>query len=64
MLHEAWSPEHNYVSLGQHSLILDRLAILDEYVKIVEEEISNSKDLYKNLIVLVGLVDSDYRKVN
>lgn len=60
LLDEQWSPNNNYISLGKESLAFDRLKILEEYEKIMKIEITNSKDLYRDFIVVVALVDSDF----
>ncbi|MCF6404093.1 hypothetical protein L3C95_14460 [Chitinophaga filiformis] len=63
LLDADWSPNNNYISLGIESLKFDRLKILEEYENILKNEISNSKDLYQNFIVVVGLVDSDFKQL-
>lgn len=57
---ERWSPRNNYISLGRESLEFDRLKILEEYEDVVKNEITNSKDLYQDFIVVVALVDSEF----
>jgi hypothetical protein len=60
LLEADWYPEKNYISLGEDSLELDRLELLNLYKEIVEEKIRNSKPTYKRFdAVFVGLVDGD-----
>lgn len=60
---EIWSPNKNYISLGMESLEFDRLIILEEYENILKKEITNSKDLYRDFIVVVGLVDGEIKRL-
>ncbi|MDR6569161.1 hypothetical protein [Chitinophaga ginsengisegetis] len=60
---EIWSPNKNYISLGKESLEFDRLIILEEYENILKKEITNSKDLYRDFIVVVGLVDGEIKRL-
>ncbi|RFS21703.1 hypothetical protein DVR12_13650 [Chitinophaga silvatica] len=60
---EKWWPSRNYISLGKESLEFDRLIILEEYENILKKEISNSKARYRDLVVVVGLADSDINRL-
>jgi hypothetical protein len=63
LLDEKWKPKQNYISLGQDSLNYDRLEILKIYEKAVYDEIKTQKDLYKNFIVVVSLVDGESKRL-
>lgn len=58
-----WSPKSNYISLGKESLEFDRLRILEEYENVLKSEITNKKDFYKDLIVVVALVDGAFERL-
>lgn len=60
---EQWSPNNNYVSLGEESLAFDRLEILEEYENVLKNEIVESRDLYREFIVVVGLMDGDFKRL-
>ncbi len=57
---KTWSPNNNYISLGKESLEFDRLKIFEEYKNILKEEITNSQDLYRDFVMVLGLADSDF----
>jgi hypothetical protein len=60
MLDDDWTPEKNYVSLGEESLKLERLVLLDEFKKIVDEKVKKSKTAFNQFhAIVVGLSDSD-----
>lgn len=63
LLDEEWSPSTNYISLGQDSLNCDRLYVLKTLETIIEAELKQSTNIYKHLIVTIGLVDSDYKRL-
>lgn len=63
VLDEEWTPNYNYIPLGIDSLKFDRLEILEIYTVLLENEIRKSKDLYEKLIVFVGLVDGDPKRL-
>lgn len=58
-----WSPKSNYISLGKESFEFDRLRILEEYENVLKSEITNKKELYKDLIVVVALVDGEFERL-
>ncbi|WP_143059255.1 hypothetical protein [Chitinophaga arvensicola] len=63
LLDKMWSPDKDYISLGRESLEFDRLIILEEYENILKKEITSSKDLYRDFIVAVGLVDGEIKRL-
>jgi len=63
LLDEQWSPSNNYISLGKESLEFDRLKILEEYENILNNEITNSRDLYRDFIVVVAFVDGEFKRL-
>lgn len=60
---EAWEPSKNYISFGPDSLNLERLYVLETLEKVIKNELIQSPKMYKKLIVTVGLVDSDYKRL-
>lgn len=62
-LDEEWNPEKNYTPLGQESQELDRLKILDIYQKTVQETVTREKEIYRKLIVIVGLVGGELMRL-
>lgn len=60
---EEWKPEKNYVSLGQESLQLDKREIFDIYQTIIQKVLAREKEIYRNLIVIVGLVDGELKRL-
>jgi len=58
-----WTPEKNYISLGQSSLEFDRLEILDIYERIVQDDIISAKGHYEKLVVVVGLTEGDLKRL-
>jgi len=63
LLDEEWNPSKNYVSLGPDSLSHDRLYVLETLEKVIQSELIQSAKIYEKLIVTVGLVDSDYKRL-
>lgn len=63
LLDKKWNPSTNYVSLGPNSLKLDRLYILDTLENVIQCEIAKSKSIYEKLIVTVGLVNGEYKRI-
>jgi len=58
-LDEEWSPEKNYILLGQESQEFDRLKILDVYQKTVQETVTREQDIYRKLVVVVESTDGE-----
>jgi hypothetical protein len=54
LLDQQWSPKSSYISLGKESLKFNRLKILEESENVLKDELTNSKDLYQDFIVVVG----------
>lgn len=63
LLDEEWTPNNNYISLGEELLTVDRLEFLEEYESIVKLEIANSKDLCRDFVVTVGFADSSFSRL-
>lgn len=53
LLDEQWSPKRNYISLGKESLAFDRLKIFEEYENVLKNELTTSKTLYQDFIVVI-----------
>jgi len=54
LLDEQWSPKRNYISLGRESLEFDKLRILEAYENVLKNELTTSKALYQDFIVVIG----------
>lgn len=63
LLDEEWNPSKNFVSMGPDSLNHDRLYVLETLEKVIQSELVKSAKIYEKLIVTVGLVDSDYKRL-
>ena len=64
LLDEKWSPTNNYISLGKESLEFNRLKILEEYEYVLKREIANSRYVYEDIVVFIGLADGEIKRIN
>jgi hypothetical protein len=63
LLDEVWNPSKNYVKLGPDTLNIDRLYVLEALENVIQSELIQPEITFENLIVTVGLVDSDYKRI-
>lgn len=63
LLDREWNPTSNYVSIGQDTIDLDRHAVLATLENVIQIELQQSAITYEKLIVTIGLVDSDFKRL-
>ena len=62
-LDKEWQPSVNYVSLGKETLNIDRLHFLKTLEEAIQYELIQLESVFENFIVVVGLADSDYKRI-